>query len=95
MKYEVKLTPPKRDGGRDVIATSKKAGRSEHVLIEVKHQKNQLELKSLENYSVLSLVKKQIRELSFVLQNMHEAQEIFLCQIQGLSSFVGRLLTSS
>jgi len=45
MKYEVSLTPPKRDGGRDVVATSKKAGRSEHVLIEVKHHKKPIGVK--------------------------------------------------
>jgi restriction system protein len=45
MEYEVELTPPKRDGGRDVIASSKVIGRLEHVLIEVKHHKKPIGVK--------------------------------------------------
>jgi len=36
MDFETSLTPPKRDGGRDVIAVSTKPGRSESLRIECK-----------------------------------------------------------
>lgn len=36
MEYETELTPPKKDGGRDVIARSQSPGKREHLLIECK-----------------------------------------------------------
>lgn len=45
MEYRVKLTPQKRDGGRDVIAISDQTGRSEYILIEVKHHKKPIGVK--------------------------------------------------
>jgi restriction system protein len=36
MQYETTLTPPQKDGGRDVIAISRRPGKSEKLLIECK-----------------------------------------------------------
>ena len=36
MGYETRLTPPCKDGGRDIIATKRKPGRLEHARIECK-----------------------------------------------------------
>ncbi|WP_344751121.1 restriction endonuclease [Micromonospora olivasterospora] len=36
MGYDTELTPPQRDGGRDIIATRRDAGRQEHIFIECK-----------------------------------------------------------
>jgi restriction system protein len=36
MGYETRLTPPSKDGGRDIIATKRKPGRLEHARIECK-----------------------------------------------------------
>jgi len=37
MRYEVDLTPARKDGGRDVIVSSLEGGRRERALIDVKH----------------------------------------------------------
>jgi restriction system protein len=42
MRYEVQLTPRTCDGGYDVIIFSKKAGRREKTVIEVKHHKSRI-----------------------------------------------------
>jgi restriction system protein len=36
MRYETQLTPPTKDGGRDIIATKRSPGRLEHLRIECK-----------------------------------------------------------
>lgn len=47
MGYETQLTPPSRDGGRDIIAVSSAAGKREHLLIECKRYQGKLGMETV------------------------------------------------
>jgi restriction system protein len=47
MGYRTRLTPPAKDGGRDVIATKHRPGERERCLVECKHQARPVSVKDV------------------------------------------------
>jgi restriction system protein len=65
MGYETELTPPRGDGGRDVIARRTEPGNQQHVLIECKRHERKIGVKD-------------VRALLGIVSNEHASRGIIV-----------------